>query len=229
MDLPVVCVELEGVVVDTAPARAAALAAALEAEGLTLSGDAYAAARGHPVEDAVRRARRALGAPEDETAVELARLRAERAFAARIAAGISIDPAARATLERLAAHCRLALVTRASRREVEFLLPLAGLEAVFRPVVAVEDATPAKPAQAPWRLAMERVAQLFPGQRLHGIAVEDHVVGIRGARLAGLRCVGVGALPAHEAIEADAWLESIADLTPDRLRAFATGAAGDAR
>lgn len=225
MDVPVVCVELEGVVVDTETVRLAALASALEAEGLTLSGAAAAASRGHPVEESVRRARRALGATEDETAVELGRLRAERAFAARIGKGILVHPAAKATLERLTSHCRLALVTRAARREVEFLLALAGLEALFRPVIALEDASPSKPAHAPWEAAMGRVGQLFPGQRLRGIAVEDHVVGIRGARTAGLRCVGVGPIPAHEALEADAWLESIADLTPERLRSFASGAA----
>lgn len=225
MDVPVVCVELEGVVVDTEAVRLTALAGALEGEGLTLTGEAAAAARGHPVEASVRRARRVLGAAEDETAVELGRLRAERAFAARIGKGILVHPAAKATLERLTSHCRLAIVTRASRREVEFLLALAGLEALFRPVIALEDAAPGKPAHAPWDVALDRVGQLFPGQRLRGIAVEDHVTGIRGARTAGLRCVGVGPIPAHEALEADAWLESIADLTPERLRSFATDAA----
>jgi HAD superfamily hydrolase (TIGR01509 family) len=225
MDLPVVCVELEGVVVDTEAVRLTALASALEGEGLTLTGAGAAAARGYPVEAAVRRARRALGAAEDETAVELGRLRAERAFAARIGKGILVHPASKATLERLTSHCRLSIVTRASRREVEFLLSLAGLEALFRPVIALEDAPPGKPDHAPWQAAMDRVGQLFPGQRLRGIAVEDHVVGIRGARTAGLRCIGMGPLPAHEALEADAWLESIADLTPERLRSFATDAA----
>ncbi|MDQ8144837.1 MAG: HAD family phosphatase [Gemmatimonadota bacterium] len=225
MDLPVVCVELEGVVVDTEAVRLTALASALEGEGLTLTGAGAAAARGYPVEAAVRRARRALGAAEDETAVELGRLRAERAFAARIGKGILVHPAAKATLERLTSHCRLAIVTRAARREVEFLLSLAGLEALFRPVIALEDAPPGKPDHAPWQAAMDRVGQLFPGQRLRGIAVEDHVTGIRGARTAGLRCIGVGPLPAHEALEADAWLESIADLTPERLRSFAADAA----
>ncbi|MBM3884356.1 MAG: HAD family phosphatase [Gemmatimonadetes bacterium] len=225
MDVPVVCVELEGVVVDTEAVRLTALASALEGEGLTLTGEAAAAARGHPVEASVRRARRVLGAVEDETAVELGRLRAERAFAARIGKGILVHPAAKATLERLTSHCRLSIVTRASRREVEFLLALAGLEALFRPVIALEDAAQGKPAHAPWEVALDRVGQLFPGQRLRGIAVEDHVVGIRGARTAGLRCVGVGPIPAHEALEADAWLESIADLTPERLRSFATDAA----
>jgi len=225
MDLPVVCVELEGVVVDTEAVRLTALASALEGEGLTLTGAGAAAARGYPVEAAVRRARRALGAAEDETAVELGRLRAERAFAARIGKGILVHPAAKATLERLTSHCRLAIVTRAARREVEFLLSLAGLEALFRPVIALEDAPPGKPDHAPWQAAMDRVGQLFPGQRLRGIAVEDHVTGIRGARTAGLRCIGVGPLPAHEALEADAWLESIADLAPERLRSFAADAA----
>lgn len=229
MDVPVLCLEFEGVIADTAAARAAALATALEAEGITPSGAMLAAARGYGVEDAVRRARRAAGAPEDETAVELGRLRAERAFAARIGKGIALHPGARHTLERLASHCRLALVTRASRREVEFLLSLAGLDATFRPIITAEDVTPAKPDRRAWDAALERVSQLFPGQRLRAVAVEDHVEGIRGARAAGLGCIAAGPMPAHEAVEADAWIEGIADLTPDRVRALTSAATGDLR
>ena len=229
MDVPVLCLELEGVIADTAAARAAALATALDAEGIVPTGAMLAAARGHAVEDAVRRARRAAGAPEDETAVELGRLRAERAFAARIGKGIALHPGARATLERLASHSSLALVTRASRREVEFLLSLAGLEAAFRPIIAAEDVTPTKPDRGAWEAALDRVRQLFPGQRLRAIAVEDHVEGIRGARAAGLGCIAIGPMPAHEAVEADAWIEGIADLTPERVRALAAATSGDPR
>ena len=229
MDVPVLCLEFEGVIADTAAARATALAAALEPEGVTPSAALLAAARGHAVEDAVRRARRAAGLAEDETAVELGRLRAERAFAARIGKGIALHPGARLTLERLASHCRLALVTRASRREVEFLLALAGLEAAFRPVITSDDVRPAKPDRGAWVAALHRVGQLFPAQRILAVAVEDHVEGIRGARAAGLGCIAVGPMPAHEAVEADAWIDGLADLTPERVRALTAAASGDAR
>jgi beta-phosphoglucomutase-like phosphatase (HAD superfamily) len=220
MEVPVLLIEFEGVIAETAAARRAALAESLAVEGIAGTDAVLAAGAGYATEDAVRRARRAAGAPDDETAVELGRLRAERAFATRAGKGLPLTRDARMALERLAGHTRLALVTRASRREVEFLLGLAGMEGLFRPIIGCEEVLPTKPAREPWRAALARIGQLFPGQQLKALAVEDHVVGLRAARAAGLASVGVGPMPAHEALEGDAWVESLADLTPERVRAL---------
>ena len=229
MDVPVLLIEFEGVVADTAVARRAALVESLAVEGIALNERLLALAAGHATEAAVRRIRRAAGAPDDETAVELGLLRAERAFAARAGKGLPLAPDARPALERLASYCRISLVTRASRREVEFILGLAGLEGLFRPVITVEDVTPPKPSREPWLAALARVGQLFPGQTLRALAVEDTVVGLRAAHAAGIASVGVGPLPAHEALEGDAWVESLADLTPDRVRELTSMSAGGRR
>lgn len=220
MEVPVLLVEFEGVIVETAEARRDALAESLAAEGIASTDAILALASGYATEEAVRRARHAAGARDDETAVELGRLRAERAFAVRAGKGLALAPDARGAIERLVAHARVALVTRASRREVEFLLGLAGIEGLFRPIIAVEDIRPPKPAREPWLAALKRIGQLFPGQQLRALAVEDHVVGLRAARLAGIASVGVGAIPPFEAIEGDAWVASLADLTPDRVRSL---------
>ncbi len=220
MEVPVLLIEFEGVIAETAAARRAALAESLAVEGISGTDAILAAGAGYATEIAVRRARSAAGAPDDETAVELGRLRAERAFAARAGKGLPLTRDARIALERLAGHTRLALVTRASRREVEFLLGLAGMEGLFRPIIGCEEVLPAKPAREPWLAALARIGQLFPGQQLKALAVEDHVVGLRAARAAGLASVGVGPMPAHEALEGDAWVESLADLTPERVRAL---------
>lgn len=229
MEVPVLLLEFEGVIVDTAAARRAALIESMGVEGLTVTDASLDQAAGYSTEAAVRRLRRAAGAADDETAVELGRLRAERAFATRAGKGLPLQPEVRSALERLASRCRLSLVTRASRREVEFLLGLAGIENLFRPVIGAEDVVPTKPAPAPWVAALARIGQLFPGQQLKALAVEDHVVGLRAARAAGIASVGVGALPAHEAIEADAWVETLADLTPERVRELTGVNAGGRR
>lgn len=229
MDVPVLLIEFEGVVADTAATRRGALVESLAVEGITVDERLLALAAGYPTEEAVRRVRRAAGAPDDETMVELGRLRAERAFAARAGKGLPLSRDARPALERLASYCRLSLVTRASRREVEFILGLAGLEGLFRPVIAVEDVSPSKPAREPWRAALARVGQLFPGQQLRALAVEDTVVGLRAARAAGIPSVGVGPLPAHEALEGDAWVESLGDLTPERVRELTGVSSGGRR
>lgn len=225
MDVPVLLVEFEGVLADTAALRARAITEALAADGIALNDPLLLTTAGLTTEDAVRRIRDAVGAPLDETAVELSRLRAERAFAERIGKGLALQPGAREALEQLTHIARVALVTRASRREVAFVLSLGGLEMLFRPVIALEDCTPAKPARNPYDAALKRISELFPRQTLRGIAVEDTIIGVRAARAAGLMTVLVGEVPAHDAMEADSWIESIVDLTPDRVRALVCHAA----
>ncbi len=220
MDVPVLLIEFEGVLADTAAPRASAITEALAADGIAVTGALLRTTTGLTTEEAIRCIRDAMGAPADATAVELGRLRAERAFAERAGKGLSLQPGARQALEKLTNVARLALVTRASRREVEFVVNLGGLEALFRPVIALEDCTPAKPARHPYDAALQRIGELFPGQTLRGVAVEDTVVGVRAARAIGLMTVLVGNVPAHEAMEADSWVESIVDLTPDRVRAL---------
>lgn len=220
MEVPVLLVEFEGVLADTLALRRDALAEALAADGIVLSDELFALADGRTTEDAVARIRHAVGAPEDPTAIELGKLRAERAFAARAGKGITLTAGAKAALEKLGATSRLAMVTRASRREVEFVLNLAGLDGLFRPIITLDDVQPPKPDRAPYLAAMSKVGQLFPGQTLRGLAVEDSVHGARAAHAAGLAVVLVGDLPAHEAMEADAWVESLAHLTPERVRAL---------
>lgn len=218
MELPVLLIEFEGVLVETAPHRATALRTALAAEGVSCASDELSAVSGYPVDEAVRRLRRSAGLPDDETAVELGTLRAERAFAERAGKGLALQPGVIEALERLGTRTRLALVTRASRREVEFVLGLAGLDGLFRPIIAKEDVTSGKPSAAPWRLALARVGELFPGQQLKALAVEDASPGIRGARAAGLPCIAVGPLPAHESLDACAWVPSLSELTGERVR-----------
>lgn len=218
MELPVLLIEFENVLAETSALRQSALAESLAADGIELTADLLALAEGRTFEASITRIREAVGAPDDPTAIDLSRLRAERSFAARLGKGIAIAPQLRPALEKLSAMARLAVVTRAARRDVEFVLQLARLEGVFRPVIAQEDARASKPARAPYDIALSRVSELFPGQLLRGVAVEDCVLGVRAARDAGLLTVLVGAHQPQDAMEADCWVESLADLTPERLR-----------
>lgn len=227
MEVPVLLVEFEGVLADTSLLRRDALAESLAADGLTLTAAAWDATAGRSTEDAVWLARRTLGAPDDHTAADLCRLRTEKAFARGAGGGLSLQPGAQQALEALAGVARLALVTRAGRREVEFVLDLAGMTGLFRPVIALEDVQPPKPGCAPYRAALARIELLFPGQTLRGLAVEDSVVAVRAARSAGLATVLVGDFPAHEAMEADAWIETLAALTPARVRELTTASEED--
>lgn len=227
MDVPVLCFECEGVFVETTTARWSALASALAAEGLTLDDPTWDEVRQLAVEPAAERARRRLGAPDDPTAVTLATLRAEQAFADRIARGITVAPALLPTLERLASVARLAIVSRASRHEVEALLDRAGCAGWFRPIISHRHAAQDRLGATAWSRALEQTQALFPSQSLRPFVIDTDVEMIRAARRAGLGTILIGPMPAHEALEADTWLESLADLTPDRVRALCAAPSGD--
>jgi HAD superfamily hydrolase (TIGR01509 family) len=220
MEVPVLLFEFEGVLAETAALRWDALAEALGSDGIALTPDLLPLVAGRSTEEAVQRIRRAVGAPDDAVATEICRMKAERAFAERAGKGLSLRPGLRKTLDALAGIARLAIVTRASRREVAFVLDLAGLDGLFRPIIALEDTTPPKPDRAPYLAAMAKVGQLFPGQTLRALAIEDSVHGARAAHAVGIPTLLVGDLPAHEAMEADAWIESLSELTPERVRSL---------
>ena len=80
-----------------------------------------------------------------------------------------------------------AVATSASRRDVEDLLTRAGLRHRFEAVVAAEDVSRGKPDPEVYLLAASRLG-VEPG---HCLVFEDAVVGVRAARSAGMRAIGV--------------------------------------
>ena len=235
-----ILLEIETVLADTAAARREALLGALAAEGVPVGereyDDAYA---GLPTRSAARAALTRHGRADDETAADLVTLRAERAFADRVAAGgVTLAPGARGFVSEAAGRARLAGVTRARRADVDALRALADLTDAFSCVVAADDEPEQKPSPAGYRRALARLARTggapVDGLAHRVIALEDGLPGIRAAHAAGLRCVAVGPLAAHAALEADAAVASLAGQTPESLVALATpdsslGAAAEAR
>ena len=216
--LDTVLLELEGVIADTAEARRDAIIASLQADGVTLPLSSYRElCAGLSFEAAIRAAFGAQSRPADETVIALAAHRAERAYRAYIGKGLTLIEGARETLERLHETVRLGLVTRSPGRDAMFVLSLGRMDHLFSCVVAAEDA-PEKPSPEPYRLALARL-QRTRSRVVRGtvVALEDGRPGIQAAHGAGIPCVVVGDVPAHVALEADAWLPSLAGLTADHL------------
>jgi HAD superfamily hydrolase (TIGR01509 family) len=82
---------------------------------------------------------------------------------------------------------KLALVTNAPRENVEHLLRVLHLEQTFDVCVLADDLGIGKPDPAPYREALLRL-DVLPAD---GLAFEDSVSGVRSARAAGLRVVGL--------------------------------------
>ena len=105
-------------------------------------------------------------------------------------------------------------------------LSLARLDALFACVIGAEDAFPPKPSPAPYRTALARLTKLRPVRPgAIVVAIEDSLPGIRSARGAGIRAGAMGAVPAHVAIEADAYLPAMRGLSAASLEAVVTGSA----
>lgn len=217
-----ILMEFEGVLADTAPARRDAMLSVLAEDGYLLSPSEYRdACAGLATPDAVRAALRRRAVMVDATALDLLTLRVERAFAAHVGKGVVLVDGVREALERFAARARLGIVSRASRRDVDFVLSLAQLEHLFACVVGSEDAGPGKPDAAPYLTALRRLERQRPiSPEGIVVALEDTVAGIRGARAAGLRCIAVGDLPAHLAMDADAIVPAITGIDVATIEAL---------
>ncbi|MFZ0773636.1 MAG: HAD family phosphatase [Candidatus Sulfotelmatobacter sp.] len=80
-----------------------------------------------------------------------------------------------------------AVATSASRRRAYGTLEELGLAHCFHTIVTGDDVTAGKPDPAIYQLAAERMQEC--PERL--LAVEDAVSGVKSARAAGMRCLGV--------------------------------------
>lgn len=216
-----VLLELEGVLVETHEARRDALVRALAEEGI--SGDPVAyddVAHGLPVRGAARALAAAVGEDIDDIAIELVALRAERHFAESVGTGIVLTDGARDALGALHGVTRLALVTRANRREVEPILDAADASFLFECIVTADDVGDSpKPAPAAYHSALRRLSRRRALVAADAIALEDGRAGIRAARAAGLRCLAVGNVPPFRALDADGYLPTLRGATLDSLDA----------
>ena len=201
--------ELEGVLADTRIYRQRALQETLVQDGVRLADREYESYADLPVRGAVAAAFRAASIDADEVAIDLGTLRAERRFAEYLAHGFSMMEGARELVAHLAGRVRLGVVTRATRQEAATMLSLAGLEFAFECVVGSDSSSAPKPAAAQYERALATMSRLRPLSAAAALALEDGPAGIRAARAAGLRCLAVGALPAHRAMQAEGLLPTL--------------------
>jgi beta-phosphoglucomutase len=219
MHVDTLLLEFEGVIADTADARMTALQRSLADEGIELSDAEYRrVCAGFPPREGAIAAAALKKAPRDDTALELVALRAERYFAELIGKGIELSPGVRELLEGSLGRTRLAIVTRASRREVDFVLGLAGLDQAFDVVVTREDVLAPKPSPECYERALQRLAKRSrPSRPTTSLALEDSATGVLAAKSVKIPVIAVGPMQAHFGTEADAHIESLVGQTLESL------------
>ena len=130
---------------------------------------------------------------------------------------LPLFPGAVAAVERLAAHCPLAVASSSNRELIDLVLELSGLDRQFPVTVSSEEVARGKPAPDVYLEAARRLG-VEPGRCA---AIEDSENGIRSAKAAGMRVLAIPNPqfpPAAEALaQADDMLESLDELTPERV------------
>lgn len=203
--------ELEGVVFETGELRLASLRDAVAAQGLELMIDAETVA-GLAPRAAIAAVLAYSAVAMDDVATDLLVARAERAFSSRLSSsGIAVRPGAQAFVRATASVAPVGAVTRASRSDSDAMLRLSGLDDVFALCVCAEDALDGKPSPVGYVAAIDRLSRRRTVARGSVLALEDAAPGIRAARAAGVRCVAIGPMSAHVAMEADAYVASLRD------------------
>ena len=144
------------------------------------------------------------------------------------ASGDVLFPGAAACLREAVAAVPVAIASGALRHEIEMILDARGLGPLVPVIVASGDTPRSKPAPDPYVLAVERLSRragttITPSRV---VAIEDSRAGLRSARGAGLRTLGVTtSYPADQLPEAERTLRDISVVTLALLDELARSAA----
>jgi beta-phosphoglucomutase len=125
-------------------------------------------------------------------------------------------PGAADFIRTAASAVPIAIASGALRPEIVSIIEAAGIDGLFRTIVASGDTPHSKPSPAPYRLAFQQLCSMtgrdLDPQRC--VAIEDSRWGIESARGAGLRCVGVtNSYPAEQLTQAELVVSGLNTLT----------------
>ena len=206
--------DFDGVLVDSEPAHLAAFNDVLAPKGIKIDEREYLEHFLSLDDAGVFRAalfRRGVTLREEEVR-GLVAAKSPR-FIARFSDAFRVFPGATDLVVRRAARGPVGIVSGALESEIVFALEKMGIRAQIAFIVSAEHAPVSKPDPAPFRVALREVLRLSPSE--NAVAVEDSVGGVRAAKGAGLRCVGV----AHSFGQAELLLAG-ADAVAENLAAL---------
>lgn len=208
--------DFNGVIVDDEPQHCESLIATLATFGCALDREGYYRDYlGFDDRACFRFAFARMGRDPDaallDEAIERKAVRYEQAIRASLALVPGAAEFIRAAVEE--GH-RLAVVSGALRREIEFVLATAGLRRHFEFLVAAEDVEACKPDPRGYRLARERLG--LPAASC--MVIEDSLPGLRAAHAAGLRCTMIATShPAEDLAGADLVWANLSGVHPRDL------------
>lgn len=125
-------------------------------------------------------------------------------------------------VKQAGARQRLAIASGGRREQILYALSGTAIERAFEVIVAAEDCAVGKPDPAIYLLTLRRLNEGSP-QRMpltprDCVVIEDSKAGIRSARTAGMRVIGLATTyEAGHLTEADLVIPSLRHVTPDAL------------
>jgi HAD superfamily hydrolase (TIGR01509 family) len=218
--------DFNGVIIDDEPLQMKAYQEVLGAEGLSITEEDYYGSLGM---DDVTFVRAAFVRAERELTEEaLGRvIEAKTAAHRRLLEGeLPLFPGVATFIKAVSRRYAVGLVSMARRTEIDNVLGRAALSNYFNVVVSAEDVTACKPDPSCYNNALESLnrrrgeAQVIPLRPDECLVVEDSPPGIRSARAAGMRTLGVTNTVPDAALReagADSVTRSLFDWTPDAV------------
>jgi beta-phosphoglucomutase len=140
-------------------------------------------------------------------------------YVAAAAGGGTIRPATAAAVRRAAARVPLAVVSGATRAEIEPVVAAAGLGGCFLAIVDGTDPAFGKPHPESYELALRALGAALPGLAApEVVAFEDTQAGVQSAKAAGLRCLALaGTMTPERLAAADEVVTAVDPALVDRL------------
>jgi beta-phosphoglucomutase len=219
--------DFNGVIVDDEPLQMKAYQEVLGREGLTVTEAEYYGSMGmHDV--AFLRAAYARGEREldDDTLKRVIQAKTE-AHRKLLGEQPPLFAGVVTFVKALSRRYPIGLVSMARRTEIDYVLERASLASLFSVIVSAEDSTAHKPDPSCYNHALaalnakgNEAQHVLPLQADECLVVEDSPPGIRSARAAGMRTLGVTNTVSDRDLReagADSVTRSLADWTPDAV------------
>lgn len=223
----VVLFDFNGVVINDEPLQMKAYQRALQERGITLTEADYYASLGMDDKTFMRSTYERAGQPlADELMRDVIERKATLHREVLEADELPLFPGVVTFAKSLARDRPLAIVSMARLREIEYVLQRADLTDAFSVVVSADDTSRCKPDPECFNTAFQRLDEIERGRGAQSLSpaeclvIEDSPPGVRAARQAGMRTLGVtNTVPAAElrAAGAEIVTGNLADWTPDTV------------
>lgn len=220
--LSAVVFDFDGIIVDTEPLHYKAFQEILVPLGLGYSWEEYLERYlGFDDRDAFRESFRAAGRLLLDQ--ELKSLMEDKAgaFQTIVSVGVAPYPGVVELIRSISGNLPLALCSGALRCDIDPILAQLELTGAFDALVTADEVAASKPDPESYRLAVQRLQQIFPGRvdPRASLAIEDTPAGIASATGAGLKVLAVtNSYPGERLAGACRVVESLVGVDLEGLR-----------